>query len=60
MSVLLDQEPDIERIKQEMAKAEAEAEAQKPAEIAPAAPVETVAAVAEPQPTDAAETQQEA
>jgi small subunit ribosomal protein S6 len=58
MSVLLDQSPDIERIKEEMAKAEAEA--QKPAEIAPAAPVEAAAAAAEPPPTDTAETQQEA
>ena len=58
MSVLLDQSPDIERIKEEMAKAEAEA--QKPAEIAPAVPVEAAAAAAEPQPTDSAETPQEA
>jgi len=58
MSVLLDQSPDIERIKEEMAKAEAET--QKPAEIAPAAPVEAAAAAAEPQPTDSAETPQEA
>jgi small subunit ribosomal protein S6 len=58
MSVLLDQSPDIERIKEEMAKAEAEA--QKPAEIAPAAPAEAAAAAAEPQPTDSAETPQEA
>jgi small subunit ribosomal protein S6 len=58
MSVLLDQSPDIERIKEEMAKAEAEA--QKPAEIAPAAAVEAAAVAAEPQPTDSAETEQEA
>jgi small subunit ribosomal protein S6 len=58
MSVLLDQSPDIERIKEEMAKAEAEA--QKPAEIAPAAAVEAAAAAAEPPPTDSAETPQEA
>jgi small subunit ribosomal protein S6 len=58
MSVLLDQSPDIDRIKEEMAKAEAEA--QKPAEIAPAAPAEAAAAAAEPQPTDSAETPQEA
>jgi small subunit ribosomal protein S6 len=58
MSVLLDQSPDIERIKEEMAKAEAEA--QKPAEIAPAAPAEAAAAAAEPQPTESAETPQEA
>jgi len=58
MSVLLDQSPDIERIKEEMAKTEAEA--QKPAEIAPAAPAEAAAAAAEPQPTDSAETPQEA
>ena len=56
MSVLLDPNPDIEKIKEEMAKAEAEA--QKPAEAAPAAPAE--AAAAEPQPTDSAEIQQEA
>jgi len=59
MSVLLDQSPDVERIKEEMAKAEAEA--QKPAEIAPAAPAEpAAAAVAEPQPTEPAQTPQEA
>jgi small subunit ribosomal protein S6 len=59
MSVLLDQSPDIERIKEEMAKAEAEA--QKPAEIAPAAPAEpAAAAAAEPQSTEPAETPQEA
>jgi small subunit ribosomal protein S6 len=57
MSVLLDPTPDIEKIKEEMAKAEAEA--QKPAEVTPAAPVEAAAA-AESQPTDSAETQQEA
>jgi small subunit ribosomal protein S6 len=57
MSVLLDQNPNIEQIKEEMAKAEAEA--QKPAEAAPAAPVEAPAA-AEPQPTDSAEIKQEA
>jgi small subunit ribosomal protein S6 len=59
MSVLLDQSPDVERIKEEMAKAEAEA--QKPAEIAPAAPAEpAAAAAAEPQSTEPAETPQEA
>jgi small subunit ribosomal protein S6 len=58
MSVLLDQSPDVERIKEEMAKAEAEA--QKPAEIAPAAPAEPAAAAAEPQSTEPAETPQEA
>jgi len=58
MSVLLDQSPDIERIKEEMAKAEAEA--QKPAESAPATPVEAATAAAEPQPAEPAETQQEA
>jgi small subunit ribosomal protein S6 len=70
MSVLLDESPDLERIKEEMAKAEAEA--QKPAEIAPAAPAEIApaapaaaaepapAAAAEPQPTVSAETPQEA
>jgi len=59
MSVLLDPNPNIEKIKEEMAKAEAEAEAQKPAETAPAAPVEATAA-AESQPTDSAEILQEA
>ncbi len=61
MSTLLDQSPNIERIQEEMAKAkaEAEAEAQKPADSAPAAPAEATAAT-EPQPTDSAETQQEA
>jgi len=59
MSVLLDPSPNIEKIKEEMAKAEAEAEAQKPAETAPAAPVEATAA-ADSQPTDSAEIQQEA
>jgi small subunit ribosomal protein S6 len=57
MSVMLDQSPDIEKIKDELAKAEAEA--QKPAESAPEAPVEPAAAI-EPQSTDSAETQQEA
>jgi small subunit ribosomal protein S6 len=57
MTVLLDQSPNLERIKEEMAKAEAEA--QKPAESAPATIVEA-AAVTEPQPTDSAATPQEA
>jgi small subunit ribosomal protein S6 len=57
MSVLLDTLPDIERIKEEMAKAEAEA--QKPPESAPAATIER-AATAEPQPTDSTESAQEA
>jgi small subunit ribosomal protein S6 len=57
MSVLLDTQPDIERIKEEMAKAEAEA--QKPAESAPVATI-SPAAAAEPQPTDSAEPAQEA
>lgn len=57
MSVLLDGQPNLERIKEDMAKAEAEA--QKPAEIAPAAPAEP-AAVAEPQPNGTIEPQQEA
>jgi small subunit ribosomal protein S6 len=57
MSVLLDQNPNIERIQEEMAKAEAEA--QKPADSAPATIIEATATVA-PQPTDSAETQQEA
>jgi small subunit ribosomal protein S6 len=59
MSVLLDPHPNIERIQEEMAKAEAEAEVQKPAEISPAAPVEPQTIV-EAQPTDSAQSQQEA
>lgn len=60
MSVLLDPDPNIEKIKEEMAKAEAEA--QKPAEVIPAAPAAPVeaAAAAESQPTDSAEIKQEA
>jgi small subunit ribosomal protein S6 len=58
MSVLLDAQPNIERIREEMAKAEAEA--QKPAESAPAAMIEPAVAPAEPQPTDSAEPPQEA
>jgi small subunit ribosomal protein S6 len=59
MSVLLDQNPNVERIKEEMAKAEAEA--QQPAESAAAAAIEPVAAAAAESPsTDSAETQQEA
>jgi small subunit ribosomal protein S6 len=57
MSVLLDPHPNIERIQEEMAKAEAEV--QKPAEISPAAPAEPAPAV-EAQPTDSAQSQQEA
>jgi small subunit ribosomal protein S6 len=57
MSVLLDQNPDIERIKEEMAKAESAA--QQAAESVAAAPVEP-AAIIEPQPSDSAETPQEA
>jgi small subunit ribosomal protein S6 len=67
MSVLLDSQPNLERIKEDMAKAEAEAqkpaeEAQKPAEIAPAVPAEPAepTATAEPQPTGSTESQQEA
>ena len=59
MSVLLDPHPNIERIQEEMAKAEAEAEVQKPAEISPAAPVEPQTIV-EAQPTDSAQAQEEA
>jgi small subunit ribosomal protein S6 len=59
MSVLLDPHPNIERIQEEIAKAEAEAVAQKPAEISPAAPVEPPTIV-EAQPTDSAQPQQEA
>jgi len=59
MSVLLDPHPNIERIQEEMAKAEAEAEVQKPAEISPAAPAEPHTTV-EAQPTDSAQSQQEA
>lgn len=62
MSVLLDQRPDVEKIKEEMAKAEAEP--QQPAEIVAAAAVEPPAAAAESPatapPADSAETQQEA
>jgi len=67
MSVLLDPNPNIEQIKEEMAKAEAEA--QKPAETTPAeiAPAENASAApaeaptaAEPQPTASAEIQKEA
>ena len=57
MSVLLDPHPNIERIQEEIAKAEAEA--QKPAEISPAAPVEPPTIV-EAQPIDSAQSQQEA
>jgi small subunit ribosomal protein S6 len=57
MSVLLDPRPNIERIREDMAKAEAEV--QKPAEISPAAPVEPQPA-AEAQPSDSAQSQQEA
>jgi small subunit ribosomal protein S6 len=57
MSVLLDTLPDIERIKEEMAKAEAEA--QKPPVSTPVATIEP-AASAEPQPTDSPESAQEA
>jgi small subunit ribosomal protein S6 len=62
MSVLLDGQPNLERIKEDMAKAEVEAEAQKPAEIAPAAPAEPVAPAepTEPQSTGTPEPQQEA
>jgi len=59
MSVLLDPHPNIERIKEEIAKAEAEVEAQKPAEISPAAPVEPHT-TGEAQPTDSAQSQLEA
>jgi small subunit ribosomal protein S6 len=58
MSVLLDTQPNIERIKEEMAKAEAEA--QKPAESAPVATIAPAVTAAEPQPTDSAEPAQEA
>ncbi|HSM90094.1 MAG TPA: 30S ribosomal protein S6 [Desulfobacterales bacterium] len=58
MSVLLDTQPNIERIKEEMAKAEAEA--QKPAESAPVATISPAVTAAEPQPTDSAEPAQEA
>ena len=46
MSVLLDPHPDLERIKEEMAKAEEEA--QKAAETAPVAIIEAAAAEAAP------------
>jgi small subunit ribosomal protein S6 len=58
MTVLLDAQPNVERIREEMAKAEAEA--QKPAESAPPATIEPAAAPDEPQPTDSAEPAQEA
>ncbi|MBI5578116.1 MAG: 30S ribosomal protein S6 [Deltaproteobacteria bacterium] len=59
MSVLLDSHPDLERIKEEMAKAEAEA--QKPAETAPVAIIEPAAAAAEAaKPTEPVHPQQEA
>jgi small subunit ribosomal protein S6 len=54
MSVLLDAQPNLERIKEEMAKAEADA--QKPAESAPVAAIQPAVAP-EPQPSDSAETQ---
>jgi len=57
MSVLLDPQPNLERIKEEMAKAEADA--QKPAESAPVAAIQPAVAP-EPQPSDSAESQQEA
>ena len=58
MTVLLDAQPNVERIREEMAKAEAEA--QKPAESAPAATIEPAAAPDEPPPTDFVEPAQEA
>ena len=58
MTVLVDAQPNIDRIREEMAKAEAEA--QKPAESAPAAVIEPVAAIDEPQPADSAEPAQDA
>lgn len=68
MSVLRDSEPNLERIQEEMAKAEASA--QKPSEnaatitpaVPPAAPEATEPApqAAAPQPTDSADSQQEA
>jgi small subunit ribosomal protein S6 len=60
MTVLLDAQPNIERIREEMAKAEAEA--QKATESAPVATIEPAAAPVtdEPQPTDVVEPAQEA
>jgi small subunit ribosomal protein S6 len=58
MTVLLDAQPNIERIREEMAKAEAEA--QKPAESTPPATVEPAAGADESQPTDSVEPAQEA
>ena len=68
MSVLRDSEPNLERIQEEMAKAEASA--QKPSEnaatitpaVPPAAPeaAEPAPQAAAPQPTDSADSQQEA
>jgi small subunit ribosomal protein S6 len=57
MSVLLDGHADIERIQADIANAESEA--QKPAEIAPAAAAEPVV-TPEPQPTETTESHQEA
>src|SRR5512147_3156548 len=54
MSVLLDAQPNLERIKEEMAKAEADA--QKPAETAPPAAIQPAGAP-QPQPTEPAEPQ---
>jgi len=59
MSVLLDTQPDLERIKEDMAKAEAEAEAQKTAGTAPIAIIEAAATEAV-KPTEPVHPQQEA
>ncbi len=58
MTVLLDALPNIERIKEEMAKAEAEA--LKPAESPPVATIAPAVAAVEPQPTESPEPAQEA
>jgi small subunit ribosomal protein S6 len=50
MTVLTEAQPDLDRIRDEMAKAEAEA--QKPAESAPPEAIEPVAAIDEPRPAD--------
>jgi small subunit ribosomal protein S6 len=57
MTVLLDPQPNIERIREEIAKAEAEA--QKPVESPVAAAAEAPAAPEAPEPTDSAQPAQE-
>jgi small subunit ribosomal protein S6 len=59
MSVLLDPLPNLDRIKEDMAKAEAEAQKPQESESAPAATIQPAAAP-EPPPSDSTESQQEA